>query len=515
MDKFSSRREPLALAGLFVFACVLFLPRLGAQSLWLDESLTAGPALAARSVGNLIAGVLAIDTQPPAAALVLYGVHKIAPATEFFLRLPSFIAVEIGLLLLYACVARLWNPRAALAVVAMGQLSPFLGYYAAEARNYGLWFLTITASFLVFASWVRLLTTGAAPQRVRRVAAAWGAVNGIGLWVHLFHVFLIAGQLACAAVVLFADRARISPRRYVGSALLAQGFAVLLFSPWLLLLATHPLADVSGVGWTREFSWSNPAYYAFSTLFGTSFGPSLRDLHTQRSVEAFAHHPVALVLATAAITATAGLFAAAIRDSWRDRGRRWELVILLVFPLFSLLGPMVYAATMQFPLHPRHLLFVWPLVPLTLGLSWVAGGWRRGVTLAVVGLQVCALWNLLFNGYYAKDDQRAAIHFAEQRSGDAAYVLAEGRVAAYYCTKTRGRDKSFVEFAPDTREVWFLDNREWETPNQGYRWRLEHTLSDGGFIDAGIYRQFRGITLRHWERPNSPATRSTWERHTQ
>ncbi len=501
MDKFSSRRELLALAAILVFACVLVLPRLGAQSLWLDESLTVAPALRAHSAGDVVTEVLALDTQPPLAALLLYFVEKVAPATEFFFRLPSFLAVEAALLVLYVGLAHLWDRRTAVVVVACAQLSPFLCSYAAEARNYGLWFLTIVASFLFFTAWLRAQIAGATPARVWRASVAWGVTNGLGLWVHLFHVFLIAGQLACAGTaVLLHGKERVGvSRRFVGSALLAQVLTVLLFVPWLVVLAPKLRAGGAGVGWTREFSWANLAYYAFATLFGTSFGPNLRDLHMQRPSELFGDHPLALAAAAVAIAATTALYAGTLRDGWRDRGKRWQLVVLVVFPLCSLCGPMVYAAMTEFPLHPRHLLFVWPLVPLALGLSWVAGGWRRGVALAVVGLQVWALWNLLFNGYYAKDDQRAAIQFAEQRSGDAAYVLAEGRVAAYYCTKTRGRDKDFVDFAPDTREVWFLDNREWEVQNQRNRGRLEHTLSARGFVDAGIYRQFRGITLRHWE----------------
>src|SRR6266404_6057678 len=90
-----SRVVPIALVVLLGVA--LMLPGLGSQSLWLDEGLTVGPAVTATSATDLLARVRAVDTQPPASHFLLWALCTYLPHTEFFYRLPSFVAVELGI----------------------------------------------------------------------------------------------------------------------------------------------------------------------------------------------------------------------------------------------------------------------------------------------------------------------------------------------------------------------------------------------------------------------------------
>src|SRR6185369_13432402 len=102
-------------------------------------------------------------------------------------------AVELGIVMLYVTCRRLWGPAVALGVAVCAQLSPYLCFYAAEARNYGLWFLCITASVYVTLRWYEAARDGDG-ARSWRWALALGIVNALGLWTHLFH-----------AVVAFAE----------------------------------------------------------------------------------------------------------------------------------------------------------------------------------------------------------------------------------------------------------------------------------------------------------------------
>ena len=106
MSELNNKIIVIAVLGL---GTALVLPGLGKQSLWLDEILTVMPVLRAGSLAELIAMIPIYDAQPPASHALLYGLQTILPRTEFFLRLPSFVAIELGLILSYLTVARLWS----------------------------------------------------------------------------------------------------------------------------------------------------------------------------------------------------------------------------------------------------------------------------------------------------------------------------------------------------------------------------------------------------------------------
>jgi len=135
-----------------VLACVMgagtlvAAARLGAQSLWIDEAITLVPVTGARDAADLVTRVRAIDTQPPASHELLYALRDLLPHGEFGWRLPSLLAVEAGVLLLALVGGRLYGPAGLLFTGLCAQASPFLLFYAMEARNYALWFLAVAAA---------------------------------------------------------------------------------------------------------------------------------------------------------------------------------------------------------------------------------------------------------------------------------------------------------------------------------------------------------------------------------
>jgi len=512
--------DALAIAAVVLIGTALVLPRLGAQSLWLDEGLTVSPAMTATGIADLVTKVRAVDTQPPASHVLLWALGAVLPHTEFFYRLPSFVAVEGGIVMLYLTSRRLWGSAVALAVAACAQLSPYLCFYAAEARNYGLWFLFITTSTYLATRWYEAARAGDR-RRAWVVALALGVVNGLGMWTHLFHAFVAAAEAVILAAAIVpslrrataaarqrgsggdrrGDRAGLEPPSVAtaGSLVAAQLVTVVLFAPWLVILWRAARAGTAGVPWTRAFSAASIVYYLFAAHFGAALGPSLRTLHSAAFETILATHWLAFTLGGAAIGVTLVAYVLLVAGAVRHRERRWELVPLVAWPALSLPAPLAYAALRSFPLHPRHLLFAWPLVPIVLALALVRARRTRPAVVAALAVQVVALVNLLFNGYYAKDDERGAVRFAESRSGAVAYVL--GDVASLYTTRTQGRWKGFLEFPADTDDVWLIDNRTWEEQNQQTRRRLAARMRAMHMRYSGGRTGFRGIVLRHWTRP--------------
>jgi len=491
----------LLAAVLLLVGSLLIFPRLGTQSLWVDEGLTVGPALAATGLPDLVARVRQVDTQPPGSHLVLYALRDVLPRSELGFRLPSFVAVEIGLALFYVLLRRLWGAPTALIALALAQHASYLAFFAAEARNYGLWFLLIVASLLLALLWHERAYAGR--RGAAACALAWGLVNGLGMWTHLFHACVMVGELAVVFAIVLARPSDLrAPGRYLLGAVLSLGVTVLLAAPWLVILA-HGAAtgQALGVSWTRAFSLGNGPYYLYAFHFGTSFGPNLRELHTETMRTLLARHWLALSVAGAVAGVTGTVYLRLIVDALRRPQHRYELLLLMVFPLGSLAGPLAYAMWTDFPLHPRHLLFIWPFVPVVFALGFVRAPRLRPLLVMVAAVQLVAFANLLYQPQYWKDDERGAVRFAEAQSGNHAYVL--GDVAPLYCLRVEGRPKTFTDFPAGTQDVWLVDNRAWEPENGRLRIELNRRMQSMGFASVGSHEDFRGIVLRHWKSTGS------------
>ncbi len=490
------------LAALIVLTgSALLLSRLGSQSLWIDEGLTVAPVLQSHSLRELASLVQQFDTQPPGSHALLYVLQSFLPASEFFLRLPSLIAVEAALVVLYLLVSRLWNAKTGLAFLAAAQVSPLLGFYAMEARNYGLWLFASAASWYVYVAFLdaAVLSYPARKRACLAWALAWGTANAASLWIHIFHVFVPAAQVVIAAIIWTQQAEHPTVRRrLITLGLLAQTVTLILFVPWTIRLIEEFVSGQAGVPWTREFTVMNVPYYLFAAHFGMSFGPNLADLHVKPLAVLFSEHPAALILGGGAVLATVAAYLRLVLLAASNVESRWKLLAFVVAPA-TIAGPMiVYGAAFDFPLHIRHLLIVWPLLPLVLAIALTRLKWGRAYYATVLVLQAYALAGLLFNGYYWKDDARGAVRFAEQTSNGAAYVL--GDIASYYVTTARAATRSSKDFDPSTDDVWILDNRRWELQNVRDVERIANTLQALGLEQTGHYGQFHGIDLIHWER---------------
>ncbi len=138
------------------------------------------------------------------------------------------LSVIVGLLALpcmyWLCMELFAAPAAAWCGVALLAVSPVNVLYAQEIREYGLWLVALLASSALY---IRALRSGS--------IAAWAAyavVLGFSLYTYPVSLLiaLAHGIVAVAATTTVKSRVR---------ALLAVAVGLMLFLPWLWVIATH------------------------------------------------------------------------------------------------------------------------------------------------------------------------------------------------------------------------------------------------------------------------------------
>ena len=139
----SSRWTLWLLVVLLLVTFALRVYRLEAQSLWSDEGLSLYRArlTLGENLSNVIVvppNVVTQDTNPPLYFVALSVLRAAAGESEYVLRFVSVIAGVLLVPLLYVTGRRLFSERAGVLAATLGTFSPFLIWYAQEARMYTL-----------------------------------------------------------------------------------------------------------------------------------------------------------------------------------------------------------------------------------------------------------------------------------------------------------------------------------------------------------------------------------------
>lgn len=376
-------------AGLIACAAALAvrLPRLGADSLWYDETVSA--YLASRSAVAALRHT-SLDIHPPGYYLLLGAWTRLAGSSEYALAFLSLAAGVLLVALTYALAARLAGRRYAAPAAWLAALSAYSIWYSQEVRMYTLGACLVTALLLITR---RLLQAGAR----RREAVLWGALAAAALYVFYYAALIVAFTSALWLAV--AARRRALPAWATGQATL-----FLLYLPWL------PTAVRQAID-PPVPPWRSP----------------------QPLVEMLRQGATALVAGEAlpawAWPAAALLIAAALAAGYcATRGRSATLLLgAFIVPWLALA-----LASIAVPLfHPRYLLPFAPAFWVALATAW--GGRprpRRAAGLAAiaafVALNGIAQWRAWTHPDYTRDDLRAAVRTLEREwcPGDVVLVNA-------------------------------------------------------------------------------------------
>ena len=336
------------------------------------------------------------EITPPLSFLASWLTTRVGHSAEL-LRLPALIAGTATIPLVYALGRRAVGRRAGLLAAALTALSPFMIYYSAEARAYGLMMFFTTGSTLAM-----LL---ALETRRRRWWVLYAVASCAAFYTHYTCVFVLAAQLVW---LLWAHS---WARRPAIIANVAAAAGVLPWLPGLINDLRSPTEKILSLlspftpGAIRQDVEHWALGYPYTAAGGLKALPGVAAL---------------VLLGVAVLLTLVGLAVLARRrPSLRELDRRvWLLIALaLAVPV----GEAVVSAAGNHIFGVRNLAASWPYLALACAAAVAATPPRLGTVaalLAVVAFALGAARELTTR--FERPDYQAAANFvaADARPGD-------------------------------------------------------------------------------------------------
>lgn len=326
-------------------AVLLRLLGLSERELWIDEGFTY-----LQLKEGLVPGI------PPFHFVLLRPFVSLFGLTAFAMRLPSALA-DLGFVLAAALLARrCLNERVAWIVTLLAIFSPYLVYYAQEARYYALLNLLLA---LLFLAAERLLSDTSRPFLC---AAAMGCLATLAFCTHYLGLIPIAGL---GALVLYHGWRHRNRAAFTAAGLMLGPIAFLVLSQASTQMTTMLAVDMTAVNRTGMPSldgavvdtFRKSAYLLYVYLAGFIHLFTFSD---DASWVRYADYGKLTLIASALVLVTAGL-----SDTTRPHRQRGALLVaacLVVLGAFTLFAVEFLGHFYSF--QSRHLSFV--ILPLYL-----------------------------------------------------------------------------------------------------------------------------------------------------
>jgi uncharacterized membrane protein len=396
----------IILSAIILIGFAIRLYKLGAQSLWYDETVSA--VLASEPPAELIAHT-ARDIHPPAYYLFLHYWTSLAGDTEFAL---AFVSLIFGVLLIpltYHLGRLLADRTSATWAALLIACSPFNVWYSQEVRMY-----TLGAALGLAATmwaWQALFGRTAQKSMVNRCWLGYIVCATIGLYTLYYFAFLLIVLNLLFLIRLLLPRIRSSA---LIALVVANGLVLLAYAPWL------PIA------WRQA---TNPPVPPWRTQLGLwpVLVESWSALSLGQSVQSAAVWPIlllALVLLVAGVTYLSQQGRAPTTLSFRA-----------IFLFLYTFGPLGLIVLLSFIVPLYHVRYVFTFAPafyilLGAGIVWLARHPGRWPALIAASLLLAAsaysIYQLHFDLRNRSDDFRAAVNFIEShwQPGDAILINA-------------------------------------------------------------------------------------------
>jgi mannosyltransferase len=371
----AGRLDPAIVA---VFAVAVSAAGAARPSLWFDEAATISAST--RSVPELWGLLHNIDAVHGLYYLVMHGWLAIFPATEFWTRLSSCLAVGIAAAGVVVLAKQFSTRTVSVCAGIVFAILPRVTWAGIEARSYAL-----TAAAAV---WLTVLVVAAA----RRNTATLWPLYGLALVVSaLLNVFVLLMVLVHAVVVPVVARTRATVLWWAATSTVA----VLVVAPFLAFCRTQIV----------QVRWISPVHA------GTVI---------EIAQEQYFDHSVSFAVLAGIVLAVPLV----VRRPW-EPGNRELAAIAVAWIVLPTLVLVLYSVVQQPIYYPRYLCYTSPAMALLLALCIVAlFRTRERVTAAVAVFALAATPNYLLSqrGPYAKEgmdfSQVADVITAHASAGD-------------------------------------------------------------------------------------------------
>ena len=391
----------VAVVGLTVAGAVLRV-LLARQSVFADELSTYWI-----SVRHSLGGVLSLlyssgriqhaEITPPLSFLASWLTTRIGSSPEL-LRIPALLAGTATIPVIYVLGSRTVGRRAALLAAALTAFAPFMIYYSAEARAYGLLMLFVTGAVLSM-----LLAVQTAR---RRYWVLFAVCSAAAFYTHYTSLFVLGASLVW--LLWTQPQAR-------RAALLATGGAVVLALPWIPgLIADTQSPTVKILSALSPFTASAVRIDIEHWSVGYPYSiVGLRQLPGTGSL---------ILLGLAGVLVVAGLV-------WRARGTPVGrptpvMALLLVLALATPVGEALVSATGNHIIGTRDLAASWPFAALVCSALALAAGRRVGVLAGVLAV-VAFAWGAvrMQEARFQRPDYQGAANYVSGHAGTGDVVI--------------------------------------------------------------------------------------------
>ncbi|MHB0998960.1 MAG: glycosyltransferase family 39 protein [Armatimonadota bacterium] len=391
---------------ILLIAAGIRLYRLGAQSIWGDESLTLLFYTAGNSGLDVLQNIWRSGGHPPFYFLIVHYWFELGKS-EFMLRFPSVIFGLASIPVMYALTNRLFGRRTALFAASIMALSPIHIWYSQEARMYTLQLLLGLSSILTFVRY----------QQERRSIdiILYVIFSVLGFYTQIYSALLTASLGIYVIITAFKKKKELAV--WVG----AHALILLGVLPWLMKLARVTSNGVH-VAYQRPAGIQDLGYSIYTFCVGYSLGPTVAELHYESAKQAIMSNLTSITIPMLIFGSVLilGIIDIRRRGIWQF----WITLCILIIPAALAIALSIYPGI---PLNARYILI--SAVPfwiiLALGIQrCLDGRYLKLLPAAMAVIVGLSLYNHYFDSRYTKQDIRSAAEIINKqgRPGDAVLV---------------------------------------------------------------------------------------------